>query len=240
VRKIYFAVFIFSLLLQACSLNSLIPSAPAAPTAYIPVALSTKALPTSTSLPTATITFTPTALPSATPSQIATISTYALTLTPLTGTPPTATVVSPTAMQATSSPTATLTFTPPVQDTPAGPAFSNVTISSGQLYWDGICANTVTITAQVTNGFNITTVMLYTRLQSQNGMATTAWNIPVNMHDLGLGTFGYGLTVDNLKFYNQFISPPWVQYQLVAYNALHQEVGRTQVYGKDISLIQCP
>ena len=228
-KKCYLILSILVLLVVACATPSLIP---ATPTLLVPaVSQPTEPLQSPTSAPTETAIPTSTIAPSITPVEItSTIGPIPI----LTDTPsvPTGTVVSPV-------PSAQATPTSLIQPTPQGPVFESVTTSSTQINWGDACEETpVTVTAQVASGFNITEVDLYTRLQSENGVATTAWNNAISMHDDGFGTYTYDLSTKVLKYYDDF-NVAWVQYQLVATNIQQHEASRTQVYLNSLLIKHC-
>jgi len=147
---------------------------------------------------------------------------------------PTNTTVSLTTVQPTS------TSTSQIQPTPQGPVFESVMTSGTQIYWGRSCtANSVTFTAQVASGFDVASVYLFIRLQSQIRILPAPWNTPLTMHNAGLGTFTYDLAARGITHFDEF-QLAWVQYQLVAENSQNQEVGRTQVYHNNLTISQCP
>jgi hypothetical protein len=112
--------------------------------------------------------------------------------------------------------------------------------SGAQIYWGRSCeANSVTFTAQVASGFDVASVQLFIRLQSQIRILPAPWNIPITMHNDGLGTFTYDLAARGITHFDEF-QLAWVQYQLVAVNSQKQTVGRTQVYQNNLTITQCP
>lgn len=231
-KKIYLVLSILALLLPACSVTSLFPAAPTAPV-NLPVALPTENIAVQTALLTVTSSATPTSLPTNTPVLAVATGTVAPTYTS-TGTPPTATLAR------TATAIGTATSTPLVQPTPEGPVFQSVTVSGNQFIWGDTCqSNSIIFTAQVASGFNVNSVYLFTRLQSSNGNVTSAWNKPITMHNDGMGTFTYELSVDALQYYEDY-NTAWVQYQLVAENYQTEIVGRTQVYVNNVMISRCP
>ncbi len=227
-KKIHLALSIFSLLVVACSTTSLFP---VTPTLLVPaVSLPTETLPPPTSVPTETFFFTSTLSPSMTPASTST-SLPTSTSTSTSTAPVTETMTPLAIIQATA--------TSLIQPTPQGPVFESVTTSGTQINWGDTCdTNSITVTAQVVSGFNVTSVLLFTRLQSQNGNTTTAWNNAISMHDDGFGTFTYDLSSKVLTYYKDF-NAAWVQYQLVATNIQQQEAGRTQVYLNSLMIQHC-
>ena len=210
-RKINLMISVLGLLILACSSTDLISTAPPTPSpAPLPTeALSAASTPTEVLVPT---------LP-----------------------PPTFTSM-PTATDTASPPTATLvaTSTSPIQLTPQGPVFDSVTVSGNQINWGENCpANSVTVTAHTASGFNVTSVLLFTRLQGQTRDVTTRWSSGVSMHTAGGGTFTYDLSAKGIQ-YSQDFKLAWVQYQLVATNSQRQVVERTQPDLNSITLAHCP
>jgi hypothetical protein len=219
-RKIDLMIFILGLLVLACSSTTLFPAAATPPPPATAVPLPTETLPVAsapmpslapTEEPPATFTITPTFI------ETATVA-------------PTNTTVSLITVQPTS----------PTQPTPQGPVFASVTISGTQINWGRFCAaNSVTVIAQVASGYDVTSVLLFTRLQSQIRAFPTPWNDPITMHNDGLGTFTYDLAERGIPHSDEF-QLAWVQYQFVATNSQDQEVGRTQVYHNNLTISQCP
>jgi len=132
------------------------------------------------------------------------------------------------------------TSTSQIQPTPQGPVFESVMTSGTQIYWGRSCTpNSITFTAQVASGFDVASVQLFIQLQSQIRILPAPWNIPIAMHNDGLGTFTYDLAARGITHFDEF-QLAWVQYQLVAVNSQKQVVGRTQVYQNNLTITQCP
>ena len=223
-RKIDLMIFILALLAVACSSSTLFPTAPTPlpPATAIP-------------LPTETPPVASAPMPSTTPTEPPPTFTITPTFMETATVAPTNTTVSMTTVQPTST-----TSTPQVQPTPQGPVFESVMTSGAQIYWGRSCeANSVTFTAQVASGFDVASVQLFIRLQSQIRILPAPWNIPITMHNDGLGTFTYDLAARGITHFDEF-QLAWVQYQLVAVNSQKQTVGRTQVYQNNLTITQCP
>ena len=220
-KKIGLMIFILSLLVVACSSTTLFPTTPTP----LPPA-------TAVPLPTETPPIASAPMPSTTPTEPpATFATTPMSMDTAT-VAPTDTTVSLITVQPTST---SLT-----QPTPQGPVFESVMTSGTQIYWGGSCAaNSVTFTAQVASGFDVASVQLFVRLQSQIRILPAPWNIPITMHNDGLGTFTYDLAARGITHFDEF-QVAWVQYQLVAVNSQKQVVGRTQVYQNNLTITQCP
>jgi len=222
-RKIELIICVLGLLILACSSTSLLP---ATPTPIVVVPLPTE-------MPVIASTPTPSMAPTQVPPTFTATSTFMDTATiASTNTTTPATPTASTA-QATSS-------MPPTQPTPQGPVFDIVTTSGTQINWGNSCpANSVTVTVQVANGFDVTSVLLFTRLQSQTSIIPTRWNPAISLHNDGLGTFTYDLAARGIGHSQEF-ELAWVQYQLVAVNSQNQIVGRTQIYLNNLTVSQCP
>ena len=221
-RKINLMIFILSLLVLACSSTTLFP---ATPTPLPPA--------TAVPLPTETLPVASAPMPSLAPTEEPSPT---FTVTPTSGetatVAPTETTVSLNTIQPTS--------TSQIQPTPQGPVFESVMTSGTQIYWGRSCtANFVTFTAQVASGFDVASVQLFIRLQSQIRILPAPWNTPLTMHNDGLGTFTYDLAARGITHFDEF-QVAWVQYQLVAVNSQKQVVGRTQVYPNNLTITQCP
>jgi hypothetical protein len=222
-RKIDLMIFIPALLVVACSSSTLFPTAPTT----LPPA-------TAVPLPTETLPVASAPMPSTTPTEPPPTFTVTPTFMETASVAPTNTTVSLTTVQP------TYTSTSQIQPTPQGPVFESVTVSGTQLNWGITCtANSVTFTAQVASGFDVASVELFIRLQSQIRILPAPWNSPITMHNDGLGTFTYDLTARGIKHFDEF-QLAWVQYQLVAVNSQKQVVGRTQVYENNLTITQCP
>ena len=231
-KKLHLTLSVLTILVAACSPSQLIPPNPTAfvpaalpaDTSQIPAVAASAAAPASTLPPAPT--FTAVAMTSLQSTQAATGSPIVVSSgTALTGT------VTPLIMLATS--------TSQMSPTPQGPVFSSVTTSGFQILWGDACiANSLIFTAQITTGYNVNSVLLFTRLQSQDGKATTRWNKAISLHNDGFGTFSYDVSLDTIKYYEDF-NTAWIQYQLVAYNLQQNEVGRTQVYPSNLTISRC-
>ncbi len=228
-KKIHLILSILALLVVACSTTSLLPAA--APTVSAPASLPTETHSAPVILPTETPPFTSTSTTLITPTQSTPILTSSPAFTSTASTPNETMPPLTTTVQAAS------TQTP---STPQGPAFASVAISATQMNWGDTCdTNSVTITAQASSAYNITSMLLFTRLQSLNGNVPTVWNKAVSMHNDGLGTFTYDISTEVIMHYQDY-NQAWIQYQLVAYNMEQQEVARTKVYENNLTLARCP
>lgn len=224
--KKYHLIPILSLLVQACSYTILIPSTP---TASAPNALPTETIfVTSTLTPSITPTQ-PTPTFTGTPTFIYSGPTPTSTQTPL----PTGTIGALVATQ-------TTTISLQLFLTPQSPVFDSVKISGNQIIWGATCqANSIKVTSHIASGYSVTSVLLFTRLRDQTSGTTTDWNNGAIMDTDGRGTFTYDLSAKGIKYYKDF-NIASVQYQLVATDARHQVVGRTQPYLNNLTIASCP
>ncbi len=223
-KRIYLVPFL-SLLFSACSYTILIPTTPTVP---VPTAL-----PTDTEYVTSTWT------PSATPTQPTPTFTSTPTFIYSGPTPTSSNTPQPAGtigLLVTDQATASFLLQP----TSESPAFDSILISGNQLSWGASCqANSIKVSAHIASGYSVTQVTLFTRLRDQVTGSTTDWNNGAVMDANDNGAFTYELSATAIKYYKDF-KTAWVQYQLVATNARHQVVGRTQLYLNNITIAQCP
>ena len=97
----------------------------------------------------------------------------------------------------------------------------------------------VKISAFVADMINTDKVLLFMRLRSKkNTLDMTDWGAGAIMVKAENGSFNYDIHTFNLNHY-YYYPDAWIEYQLVAYNKDMQEIGRTQVFDKNISLAHC-
>ncbi len=170
------------------------------------------------------------------------------TATPLTFTP-TVTSIGAELFTPTSTPIILPTSTPGV---PVGPdslsyftprsiGFITVLFSYHILYWDeGPCMpRDVKISAFVTDLINTDKVLLFLRLRSKkNTLDLTDWGAGGIMVKADNGSFNYDVRTFNIKHY-YYYPDAWLEYQLVAFTEDMEEIGRTQVYDRNITLARC-
>ena len=219
-RKIDLVICILGLLILACSSTSFLPTTPTPPLVVVPL---------STEMPLVAASPTPSVAPTQVPPTFTATSTFMETST-----------VALTDTTVPTNITAQAASPSPTQPTPQGPVFDIVTTSGTHINWGGSCAaNSVTVTVQVANGFDVTSVLLFTRLLSQTEIIPTRWNAAISLHNDGLGTFTYDLAARGIAHSQEF-QAAWVQYQLVAVNSQNQIVGRTQIYLNNLTVSICP
>jgi hypothetical protein len=227
-KKIY--ILIFSVFLSSCaSLSDL-----------------TKLIASPTPLPPAEDTATP--VPSITPAPTQNLFATS-TPTPLTFTPtPTqlgAELFTPTSTE-TEEPFPTPGLPPAAVNgsyfTPVNVGFRTVLISNNVLYWnEGPCMpRDIKISAFVEDTVSTDKVLLFTRLrEKKNTLNITDWNSgAIMIKNPDNGSFNYDLHTWNLKHFFYF-KEAWIEYQLVAVTKDLEVIGRTQIYDRNASLVQC-
>lgn len=227
-KKKFVQIAILALFLAGCSgLPSFnIPQLLASATAPLPVETPTPA-PSQTPIPTQNMFATSTATP--------------LTFTP-TVTSIGAELFTPTT-RATDFPTPGLP--PPAMRgnyfTPQDTGFLMIMYSGSVLYWnEGPCMpRNVKISVFVEDLINTDKVLLFMRLRDKkNTLDITDWGAGAEMIKADNGSFNYDIRTFNIhRFY--FYKEAWLEYQLVAYNKDMQEIGRSKVYDRNITLSRC-
>jgi hypothetical protein len=199
--------------------------------------------------PAATLTPFPTKTPTPTPNLFATSTSTPLTFTP-TVTSIGAELFTPTGTE-TEIPTDTpitlpTTELPPLPGsegyfTPPSRGFLSVLLSNSIMYWNaGPCEpREIKFSAFVEDPINTHRVFLFTRLrEKKNTLNVTRWNAGALMVKADNGSFNYTIHTWNLRRYYYF-REAWLEYQLVALTEDQEEVGRTPIYNKNITLAMC-
>jgi hypothetical protein len=125
--------------------------------------------------------------------------------------------------------------------TPESTGFLTILTSSSLMYWnEGPCSpRNIEISAFVTDAVNTDRVILFTRLrEKKNTLNVTRWNAGAIMLTEENGSFTYNIRTFNLRRYYYF-REAWLEYQLVAYDRNLQEIGRTPIYDRNLSLVRC-
>ena len=125
--------------------------------------------------------------------------------------------------------------------TPKNVGFTAVLISNNILYWgEGPCApRVVKVSAFVDDLINTDRVFLFMRLrEKKNTLNVAEWGAGADMIRLDNGSFNYEVGTENIRRYYLFKNA-WLEYQLVAFDKDRVEIGRTQIYDKNISLVKC-
>jgi len=172
------------------------------------------------------------------------------TSTPLTFTP-TVTMIGAELFTPTGTATGTVTPLPtfglPVGAEAAGyftqqsVGFLSILTSSSVIYWnEGPCnPRNIMISAFVEDLVNTDRVFLFMRLrEKKNTLNVTEWGSPARMIKADNGSYNYNIRTFNIRRYYYFIDA-WLEYQLVAYNEDREEIGRTPIYDRNISLVRC-
>ena len=125
--------------------------------------------------------------------------------------------------------------------TPQATGFLTILTSSPLMYWNaGPCSpRNIEITAIVTDSANTDRVVLFTRLrEKRNTLNVTRWNAGAIMVREDDVSFHYNIRTFNLRRYFYF-REAWLEYQLVAFDEDLQEIGRTPIYDRNLSLVRC-
>ncbi len=191
---------------------------------------------------------TPTAVPSITPAPTQNLFATS-TSTPLTFTP-TVTEIGAELFTPTGTATDELFPTPGLPPgaingglfTPVNVGFLSVLISNNVLYWnEGACMpRDIKVAAFVQDTVNTDKVLLFTRLREKaNTLNITDWNSgAIMVKNPDNGSYTYDLHTWNLRHYFYF-KQAWIEYQLVALTKDMEVIGRTQIYDRNASLVQC-
>lgn len=210
---------LIAILLSSCSLTAeqifLIPvdtstPAPAPTKTYTPVPTFTPITPTMTYTMTPTLAGQKTAGPTSESAP-----TQAVTITPLS-------MITPN------------TATPTVQMD----GFVSVLVSQKEFYKGTKCQPaSVKFTAQAADPYQVAYVALFVRFKSKNSGSVSDWT-NLNMQAVGAGTFVHELFSDEMKG-DALFRNPWVEYQLVAVTANAREIGRTEIFKENLSMLEC-
>ncbi len=125
--------------------------------------------------------------------------------------------------------------------TPQSVGFLAVLTSNPVIYWnEGPCEpRNIKISAFVEDIVNTHKVILFMRLQEKkNTLNVTDWGAGAIMVKADNGSFNYNIRTFNIKRYYYF-KEAWLEYQLVAYTKNLEEIGRTPIYDRNITLAQC-
>jgi hypothetical protein len=125
--------------------------------------------------------------------------------------------------------------------TPEATGFLSVLLSSNIMYWNaGPCMpRNIKVSAVVADVVNTDMVVLFTRLrEKKNTLNLTRWNAGAIMIKDENGSFNYNIRTFNIRRY-YFFKEAWLEYQLVALDEDRQEVGRTPIYDRNVTLARC-
>lgn len=97
----------------------------------------------------------------------------------------------------------------------------------------------IKMSAFVEDTVNTDKVLLFMRLrEKKNTLNLTDWGAGAIMVKADNGSFNYDIRTFNIKHYYYF-KEAWLEYQLVAFTKDFQEIGRTPVYDRNITLSRC-
>ena len=196
----------------------------------------TPPLPTDTATPQPTVTLVPTqdffVVPTSTP----------VTLTP------TSTSLIPTELLPTITPIPLPTFSQEFINDLSGTTFfaqtvgfKRILLSDTILYWDqGPCTTRrIKVTVFVDDPALTDRVFMFTRLRDKkNSLNTSGWSAGAEMIKVQDGSFNYNLEPKNIRRY-YYYKDAWIEYEFVSVNDKLEVIGRTKLYDKNLSLVEC-
>lgn len=192
---------------------------------------------------------TDTETPAASETPIPTQNLFATsTPTPLTFTPTVTSIgaelFTPTGT-ATNPPLATPTLGVPLLSdayfTPRDAGFLTILYSGNIIYWnEGPCwPRNIKISAFVADVPNTHKVLLFMRLrEKKNTLHVTDWGSGALMIKEENSSFNYNVRTWNIDDY-WFFKDAWLEYQLVIYDKDMNEIGRSQIYDRNLTLARC-
>lgn len=125
--------------------------------------------------------------------------------------------------------------------TPKSRGFLNILLSSNTIYWNaGPCMpRNIQVSAFVEDVINTDKVLLFMRLrEKKNTLNLTDWGAGGIMLKAEDGSFHYNVRTFNIHHYYYF-RDAWLEYQLVAFTKDMQEIGRTPIFDRNITLARC-
>lgn len=125
--------------------------------------------------------------------------------------------------------------------TPQDTGFINILYSYHIIYWnEGPCMpRNIRISAFVEDLINTHKVLLFMRLRDKKDtLHLSDWGAGAVMLRDDNGSFNYNIRTFNINDY-YYYRDAWLEYQLVAYNKNMEEIGRTKIYDRNISLGRC-
>ena len=97
----------------------------------------------------------------------------------------------------------------------------------------------IKISAFVADTVNTYRVILFMRLrEKRNTLNITSWGSGAIMVKAENGSFNYDIHTFNIHHYYYFVEA-WIEYQLVAYNKDLEEIGRTAINDRGLTLAMC-
>ncbi|MFN8460439.1 MAG: hypothetical protein U0X93_01515 [Anaerolineales bacterium] len=124
--------------------------------------------------------------------------------------------------------------------TPSGNSFITILVSYYVFYYNsGPCSpRELTVTAFVKDIVHTRYVYLFMRPREKSDtMLLGDWSSGEMLQNEN-GSFYYNVSAENIRKYYWF-REAWIEYQLVAYDKNMEEVARSQVFDKNISMVMC-
>jgi hypothetical protein len=116
--------------------------------------------------------------------------------------------------------------------------FVSIILSGPEVRWGGCDPSAVTVTAQVSDPFEVAFVTLFMKLQSKSGAASTDWDAGMTMKNQGSGTFEYTIDAANIPDHKDFPNG-WIYLQLITTGGSARIRDRSPVFSSDLSLLAC-
>jgi hypothetical protein len=125
--------------------------------------------------------------------------------------------------------------------TPVNRGFLTILLSNSVIYWNsGPCMpRNIKVTVFVEDLVHTDKVYLMVRAREKSDtMLLEPWSSPAEMLQGDNGSFSYNITTDTIKRYYYHLAA-WLEYQMVSMDKNLNEIARTQVYDRNISLVMC-
>ncbi len=125
--------------------------------------------------------------------------------------------------------------------TPQDTGFLTILYSGNIIYWnEGPCwPRNIKMSAFVADLLNTHKVLLFMRLrEKKNTLHVTDWAGGAVMIKADNGSFNYNIRIWNIDDYWYF-KDAWLEYQLVAYDKDMNEIGRSKIYDRNLTLARC-
>lgn len=125
--------------------------------------------------------------------------------------------------------------------TPQDTGFLTILYSGNIIYWnEGPCwPRNIKMSAFVADLLNTDKVLLFMRLrEKKNTLHVTDWAGGAIMIKADNGAFNYNIRTWNIDDYWYF-KDAWLEYQLVAYDKDMNEIGRSKIYDRNLTLARC-
>ena len=112
---------------------------------------------------------------------------------------------------------------------------------SDQAFYKGTACQPVSVkfTVQVADPGTAAFVVLFVRFKSKLTGSTSKWtSITMEKQTIGAGTFIHDLLPSEMKAVDSFENA-WVQYQVVSTDANSNQIGKTEIFGERLTLLEC-